>query len=317
MRLRFPTADVAATDEGRFVTVQFGLGTIGRCIDSSLASLMPSTMVDLDDEWGISAAARTNRVSEALAVAQRKAGPLSRLSVIWSAGVAGFDSDYAEAAAELDAFRGVVEAVRQFAASGTGCAVAVHLLSSAGGLYEGQTRVEPGNAPEPQRPYGQLKLAQEAAVRELVGGVGIDVYRPSSVFGSVSTKSRQGLVPTLVRNGLLGRVTTLSGAIGTQRDYVSARMVGRHIARRVLSESGVDLTISHLVAARPHTVGEVLRIVERALRRRVLLAVAPAENAAPITFSESIRAADFAAEDLRVGIEQVASEYLGRSSLEA
>lgn len=310
MRLRLPTADAATAQA---TTLQFGLGTIGRGIDAGLRSRIETRSIDLPSDW-TSIAAQSSCLVEVFDRLENELGPGGALSIIWSAGAAGFGASESMVAGERESFRRLLEAVDRFADVRGDSQLSVHLISSAGGIYEGQTMVGLEHTPMAQRPYGQLKLDQEADLRSRAGRLRVEIYRPSSVFGPITVNGRQGLVPTLIRNCLLGRVTTLTGRLDTQRDYVAADDVGNYVARRAVQTLPVGVTISHLVAARPYTVAEVVHMVEFLLRRRVLLSVAPGENAAPITFSPKIRPDGFRLEALLVGIRRVLDKYLGRAA---
>jgi nucleoside-diphosphate-sugar epimerase len=311
MRLRLPTADPST---GEAATLQLGLGTIGRGIDAAFSSRVESLRIDLPTDW-TSAAAQSSSFTEVFDLLENGLRPGEALSVIWSAGAAGFDATETLIVAERDAFRRLLGAVDRFVDVRPDCDVSIHLISSAGGIYEGQTMVGLEHSPLARRPYAQLKLDQEADLSSRADRIRVEIYRPSSVFGKITVDGRQGLIPTLIHNCLLGRVTMLTGRLDTQRDYVSADDVGDYVALRSLHSLPVGVTISHLVAARPYTVAEVLRMVEFSLRRRVLLSVAPGENAAPITFSPKIRPAGFRVEALSIGIRRVLDEFLGRPAI--
>jgi UDP-glucose 4-epimerase len=290
------------------------LGTIGRGIDASFGSRVESQSIDIPSDW-TSAAAQSTSLVEVFALLEKRLRTGGSLAVIWSAGVAGFGASDSVTVGERDAFRRLLDAVDRFVDARSDCHVSMHLISSAGGIYEGQTMVGLEHAPLARRPYAQLKLDQEADLISRASRVRVEIYRPSSVFGKITADGRQGLIPTLIHNCLLGRVTMLTGRLDTQRDYVSADDVGDYVALRSLQKLPVGVTISHLVAARPYTVAEILRMVEFSLRRRVLLSVAPGENAAPITFSPKIRPDGFRVETLSIGIRRVLDEFLGRPAI--
>ena len=71
------------------------------------------------------------------------------------------------------------------------------MISSAGGLFEGQTFCDARSAPTPQRPYGEGKLNQEQLAWGRKGDAKIHIFRPSSVYG-VSPSGRIGLVTALI-----------------------------------------------------------------------------------------------------------------------
>src|SRR5256885_1733395 len=90
-------------------------------------------------------------------------------------------------------------------------AVAVFGVGLVGGLFEGQRHIERDSVPEPRRPYGELKLRQEQLLASSSAPLVRCVYRLTSVYGHAHTRRRQGLIPTLVVNGLRHRVSTIVG----------------------------------------------------------------------------------------------------------
>jgi UDP-glucose 4-epimerase len=184
---------------------------------------------------------------------------------------------------------------------------AVHLLSSAGGLFEGQTFCDAASLPAPLRPYGAGKLRQEALARALAPGTRVEIYRPSSVYG-VSRSGRVGLVTALIGNALRGATTRIVGHAGTLRDYVHAEDVGRFLAARVAAAEAPGPPAIHLLArGRPAAMTEVIAHVERALDARLRLQFDPAPgNARDMSFRPSALPAGWSQVDLGTGIAQVA-----------
>ena len=80
---------------------------------------------------------------------------------------AGFAADAAETRRELVAFETVLEWVRNCAGRFSNVEFGFSLISSAGGIYEGQRRVDASSRCQPCRPYGVLKLDQEHLVCEI------------------------------------------------------------------------------------------------------------------------------------------------------
>lgn len=216
------------------------------------------------------------------------------VDLIWAAGSGGFSVTEEDASFELEAFDDAIEAFVSAAdARGAGLP-AIHVVSSAGGLFEGMHVTRPDAVPAPVRPYGRLKLAQEQRATSLAAAMPVHVYRPSSVYTHPLPGRRPGLIGALLKNGLARSPTPIIGALDTLRDYVHAQDVGRHIARTVLDGDRLPgLTTSFLVNGEPASIHRVLKTVERILRRRLLLQIREAWNAADITFSPSIRARGF------------------------
>lgn len=183
-----------------------------------------------------------------------------RCDVVWAAGNAGFGASAKQLAQEHDSF---LQAIRTLQDT-LGDRLRMHLISSAGGLYEGQRFIDQASLPTPLRPYGQAKLKQEEALAHQ--GIASQIYRPSSVYGYVRN-GRQGLISALICNGLTGKVTRIFGNPSTLRDYVYAGDVGRFIAAAVLGNRPLTGARLILASGKPSTVEEVIGTVARQLGR--------------------------------------------------
>jgi UDP-glucose 4-epimerase len=182
----------------------------------------------------------------------------------------------------------------------------LHLVSSAGGLFEGRTACTGADRPVPLRPYGEGKLAQEAALAGLPAEIGWRIYRPSSIYGHVAG-GRAGLIPTLMINAMQGRTSRVFGGLSTLRDYVLADDVGRHIAGRVLADKAAAQPVEVLALARPATIFEIIRLVERAVGRGLNLQIDPhPSNARDISFLPAACPADWQPTPLSSGVRLVA-----------
>ncbi len=115
--------------------------------------------------------------------------------VIWAAGSATTSTSRKDAFGELEPLEGLLMGLRGALPSGRGC---FFLTSSAGGVYAGAS--EPPfttrTAPVPLSPYGELKLAQEAAAAEtLAGVVPVIIGRVSNLYGPGQNLDKlQGLI---------------------------------------------------------------------------------------------------------------------------
>lgn len=290
----------------------FGSGAIGRAVVSRLRHRRPFSPLTFSVPWTVP----TSRV-EALrciktALEQRAAQ--RPVSVVWAAGRAGFSAADSQAEHEFAAYKDVVDLVEQMPRHASSQPPAFHLVSSAGGLYEGRFVRSASEPPTPIRTYGRLKLAQEEhALGTLPRGT-VAIYRPSSVYTAPGHGQRLGLVGALVQNGLAHRTTTISGALDTLRDYVMASDVGAYVADRGLE--GVDAVANPhlLVSGHPASVLQVIAGVEWVVRRRLYIQMAESWNAQNITFSAAARAAKFQATQLKTGIRLVYAAALGRSA---
>ena len=227
---------------------------------------------------------------------------------VWAAGSGGFSLTPRESASEHMAFRLVLRAAEADAMNRSFKAP-FHLVSSAGGLYEGQRLIKRDTAPQPLREYGRLKLAQEADLLQCAA-LTSRIYRPTSVYGPISESGRQGLIPTLVSNGLSQTLTILVGDRQTLRDYVLVEDIGRFISGSIQNPTSGAVDPMILASGRPVTLDEIVSSVEQQLRRRVFVAVGPPTNAQNITFHSDSSPPGFEATDLQTGIRWIYDHWL-------
>ncbi len=282
----------------------FGSGRVGSAVLEALEApgdLLPAVLpFTWSKPGGLAAEGR-----EVVARAARAAAPGGRAAVVWCAGACGFSATEEATRAEMAAFLEVLGLARALASRGD-VEVDFHLLSSAGGIFEGRTDVGPGDPPGPRRPYGRLKLEQEVrAAAE--GGLRARIYRVASVYGPLRPGYRMGLVCTLVANTAADRVTPIFGDLETRRDYVLSRDVGEAVARGVREGGGARAPRTLLLASgRATTIREAVEVVGRVLGRAPRVEVAPSgENSSPISFSPRALPEGFRPVDLESGVRIV------------
>ena len=160
----------------------------------------------------------------------------SQNTIVWAAGRAGFSADKRACDEELLAFMDAVDAIEHLMRRRGRQSVSLHLVSSAGGLFEGATRVSSDTPVVPRRPYGLLKLEQEQRALAMSDAIPVTIHRVSTVYGCPKPGHRVGLIGELIRNGLDRRPTSIYGAMDTLRDYVGNDQIGRHIATSITME---------------------------------------------------------------------------------
>ncbi len=268
-------------DRGAVKDVVLGVGLVGGALVTAL-NRKPNRVRthSVPTSWGNEAA-----FAEELESARTWLGTNGAVRVFWCAGRGGFASTDADLAKELQSFRTVLAWSEKLA---TERRVEFHLTSSAGGLHEGQRLVDSPTPAATMRPYGRLKLQQEQLL-EQSHGVARFIYRPSSVYGVPRGKVRLGMIPTLIRNALARRPSTISAHPSTLRDYVSAQDIGAFMA----SESNQP-GVHYLVMGRPMALTSLIATVERALQRQVAVVFTTTRlNDQHITFSPALRPVDW------------------------
>lgn len=281
----------------------FGLGLIGGAVDRALRLRFLAEGRDFPYDWQDAGQRAAQRAEIAAALPQA-----GRLAVVWTAGQNGFGADDDEMAREtaiLAELIAMAQALRQ-----PGRRVDFHLLSSAGGLFEGQTHCSGHSQPQPLRPYGAGKLAQEQALARAGGLDRRHVYRPSSVYG-VTRSRRVGLVTALISNAMQGRTTRISGNPNTLRDYVLADDIGHYLARRIVQPDAGDdretgLATFLLASGRSASVFEVIERIRERIERPLLLQFDPhPANSHDMSFLPSALPADWQPTPLTSGISRI------------
>ncbi len=226
---------------------------------------------------------------------------------VWAAGRAGFGSTESEAPPELESFRAVLKLAESLALDRPAASPSFHLLSSVGGLFEGQRYVDRGSTPRPLRPYARLKLQQEDLLTACEVPLCRRIYRLTSVFGPAPAGHRRGLISTLIHNGQRHKVTRIVGRLSTLRDFVWTEDVANYLAENLLDQSRVEVARIHTLAAgKPSSIREILNIVEGMLRRRLYVQFdLGLSNSMDITISPAILGARWRPSDLKTAIRQV------------
>jgi UDP-glucose 4-epimerase len=227
----------------------------------------------------------------------------NRIDFIWSAGKGGFGMSQDETQAELDVFSEVLEMSMAVCREYPSCLVRFHMISSAGGLFEGQRNVNADSQPAPKRPYAFLKLFQEKILNDCDGLIRM-IYRPTSVYGFAGLNRRMGLIPTLLLNGSKNRVSTIFGAPETLRDYVWVDDVGAFIAGMIASNISASGRF-FLASGKPSALFEVLSRIEKTLNKTLFCHyVQSGGNAEHNTFSIKTRPFGWKPVDLETGIRK-------------
>lgn len=276
MLLLSPT-DPRVKDETPTTVALFGRGLIGEAVERAMNSRLPRKREHWPFSWGSPAQQdeQLAQIGERLALLGGGDGHSQtrpRLAVLWSAGRGGFCASEAEVQPEFTSFRRVVDWACDLAAHNVMNDMSFHMLSSAGGLFEGQTGVGMDTEPVPRRPYGRLKLSQERYLELFSGVLSVQIYRPSSVYGRAGAGARMGLIASLIKNTLERRTTRIIGNMSTLRDYVFNDDIGRFIARNLDNpKPEPGCSTSMLASGIPTSIHSIVKLVESATRNRAYL----------------------------------------------
>jgi len=246
----------------------FGSGLVGGALMDALATRGAVAAVEtLPYDWN-DAEARAAQTARILAALTRP--EVARIDIVWAAGRSGFGSTPQDMTTETAHVAEILELARAVAAACPEAQLGIHLVSSAGGLFEGQLFCGAQAQPTPQRAYGFGKLDQEAQLAALEDIAQLRVYRPSSIYG-FQAGGRLGLISALALNGLSGRETTIVGRPDTMRDYVLAEDVGRFIVIQILNPTPDAWAAYLLATGRPSAMFEIIQRMEDILQRPLLL----------------------------------------------
>lgn len=295
---------------GRQMVAIFGVGLVGGAILRALRRNETEPPVTLPVNWRDQGQRMVDlsRLTKAVTVPPHPAGAIRRLDIVWAAGKAGFGARREELDPEIHAFRDIVAWSRALCPVLPGTRIVFHMLSSAGGLFEGQRFIDDASQPSPRRPYGEAKFEQEKLVEELRNEMIAHIYRPSSIYGFSAAGGRSGLFNTLIANAKKHTTSRIFGGLDTLRDYVLSTDVGEFITGRIERPEAQSRSFI-LASGKPTSVTEMLQIASKVIGRPLylMLEVQPS-NASHITYRTSALPDDWRTTDLETGIRLVARQ---------
>lgn len=294
----------------RQIIALFGVGLVGGAVVRALRQQGVDRIVEMPLSWRDAALRQRelHHITEAMQTIGGLPAHTQRVDVVWAAGRAGFGATMEELEPEIEALRHIAEWSRALPSRLPATSLAFHLVSSAGGLFEGQRFVDSDAAPRPLRPYGVAKLRQEHIVQSLRADFPAHIYRPSSVYGFSGIGGRSGLLSVLIENAIKHSGSRIFGSLDTVRDYVFSTDVGRFIARRV--EWPVEGSQTYLLASgKPSSVSEIITMASRVVGRPLHLKLdLQPSNASHISYRASALPDDWQPIDLETGIRLVARQ---------
>ena len=290
-----------------------GSGLIGSAIERELASHFSPQQYSVSINWLLGTSKTLRKAYQELGRVTAKVFDDTKLvpsiHIIWAAGTAGFSSSKDKTNEELEYFIECLATTSDLAKTMLCGPINFHLVSSAGGIFEGQRFINEDSLPSPRRPYGHLKYTEEQQLLCYQETINSYIYRLSSVYGLIQPRQRRGLISTLVENSLTGRSTFISGSMNTLRDFVWLPDVARFIVKQVEIEippSGPFF----LGSGKSATIESIKRRVEFYLRRRIYCQYQlPATNSADISISSRVLPSDWAPTHIETNIFRVLSDY--------
>jgi nucleoside-diphosphate-sugar epimerase len=285
------------------VAAVFGVGLIGVHLVRNLYQYQYKTTHNLAFSWHDSSHRKQEKADILYCIRNLIKRTRYRIDFVWSAGKGGFGMQQSDTQPEIEAFSEVLEMANTVLRENLSQIVRFHMISSAGGLFEGQRNVNNASLPYPRRPYAFLKLAQEKMLDDCDQLVRF-IYRPTSVYGFAGLNRRMGLIPTLLLNGSKNKVSTIFGVPETLRDYVWADDVGAFMSGMIASKT-TDPGRLFLSSGKPSTLFEIFSRIEKILNKKLFCNyVKSGGNAEHNTFSIKTYPPGWAPLDLETGIRK-------------
>lgn len=290
------------------VIALFGAGLIGSAVARAIMQEGVRSAITLPFSWKDA----DRREADLASLSETIFGTMTRsvrhFEVVWTAGRAGFDAGWADFEEELAAFESIIRLCVQLRDARPVARHRFHMMSSAGGLFEGQRFVGEQAVPKPRRPYGHLKLEQEQRASRLLKGIIPFIYRPSSVYGVGILGGRAGLIATLIQNAKQCSPSRIVGRLDTIRDYVLVNDIGKFVAQ-CINKTAERPECFLLASGRPVAMCEVLKIVGKVIGRPLYLKLDTApSNTSHFSYRKSALPDNWFPTDLETGIKQVARQ---------
>ena len=200
--------------------------------------------------------------------------------IAWAAGHATTSSTQAAADRELELFTSFVQSLQQERPSGNGVFL---LTSSAGGVYAGtpDPPFTSTSVPQPLGTYGQLKLAQEEAARQLAPSIPVATVRVSNLYGPGQDLGKlQGVISRLALAAVTRDPITMFVPLDTMRDYIhtdDAAARALHWARMSLTTQQSAIRV--VASGQPETLSHVIALMNSITRVRIPVASGLHESA--------------------------------------
>ena len=245
--------------------VIIGIGLVGSAIYSNLKKRITDTCIDCKIDWSnaeVASLILTKNLTTNLTT------KIDRIDWIWSAGKAGFSALEQEVKNEYNIFLSCIESIKNFQNNFYPKSTHIfHLISSAGGLFDGQLVTSIKDLPYPKSLYGKLKLDQEGIIKDLFH---YNIYRLSTIFDYYKKNCRIGLIAALIKNTVCGKITTIVNP-QTQRDYVWADDMADFILQKVLENYDTfDSSVFFIVSGKPTTIFEIISSIQKITKNKVL-----------------------------------------------
>lgn len=295
------------------IIVILGNGFIGSSLSQKLMKYEPSEIKNYKIDWS-NDEKFSEQIKQSIHFIQ-KTNSVQQIDWIWSAGKTGFGSTTEETDKEFKLFRSFLEMIKnENLISLSSIPFVFHLMSSAGGLFEGVVNISTNTLPEPKRPYGQLKLAQENLAKEYFQN-NTHIYRLSSVFGNSINNQRVGIITALIRNTLTCRMTNIYGSFDTKRDYVWVDDLSNFIVEKIVWNTKSEESLFFLASGKASSIYEIIELVKKITNVKVMHTLEfSSQNNQQIVFSPSVLPKNWSSTSIETAIRIVYQQILVSNS---
>ncbi len=284
--------EIDSCNRKNMTCIVFGQGLIGCCVTNLLSIRSGTATIHIDVDW--SDVDSLLNASSSLDKYRNN----SAIEIVWSAGQGGFIATSSEMEKELYVYEKAINHLNQKFEG----LITVNLVSSAGGLYEGQRYIDEHTEVKPRRPYGFSKLRQEEFLQ--IEDIPHRIYRVASAYGSVGQKARVGLINAFLINAIIGRTTKIFAKADTFRDYVFNVDVARFIVDDMLYARSNRKTI--VCSGRSVSIQTLVHMISHITRKKIKVNYVPnSGNDEDMVFSRSLVPPDLRVTSLEEGIRMV------------
>ena len=197
-------------------------------------------------------------------------------AIIWAAGAATVSASPESAEQELRVLESLLHEIAANPPAGKGV---FFLSSSAGGVYAGSSNPPFDIETEPisLSPYGDLKLRQEAATKEILGSTcTVVIGRFSNIYGpGQNLEKLQGLISRLALAAATRQPINIFVSLDTIRDYIyvdDAARTALQWVQQAITEPPTSTTVI-IAAGEPTVLGQLIRLVQDVARTKVSVAL--------------------------------------------
>jgi dTDP-D-glucose 4,6-dehydratase len=130
------------------------------------------------------------------------------------------------------------------------------------------------------------------------------ILRPSSVYGFIDNRvKRPSLIPTIMHNALLNKLSTLYGNLYTLRNYIWVEDVANFVINKLIHfEDGMYI----LAGSRSYSIIEIKKEIERVVKKRVYFKLnSSKENNLDIVFANNILPLEYKNTTVAEGIHKI------------